>query len=755
MKKRVFVFMVALIMFCSPMLEAAAVKHYNRVEEYSTNITPASSHSSIRTAHAAAMATNYRVGWENRTGAQSFYSAFSVAEDGLVQMFLTSPQNSHMADERMDISIYRSGGEKIWSSDTEDATSGCWYYVGLEKGNYFISLEVNFTSLRTDGLESGFWMYLIPSKTSETEPNNTADTADIMPSSGSLRGWIDNPYWEVDYFAIEAEKNSTGYVTVWYEDVPEDVSLIDSLSAERGLSAFTTAIRESNWYGPFPNSTRLYSRLSVYFVDSTGKATRLPRQSDLMETKGELNQVSFTKGTNYIVVCGFEPNFDEQLGYCIQWDVKDTHVHNYMTDPDSFVNNCMGESYHLDSCSICGSQRKIIEESSHQFAYEHVYPTCTEPGHRSAVCSQCGYKEYDEVLPPAHNFARVEVYTHATCAQEGFAKYECVLCGYVEDRVVPTNAHRKYVLESVVPTCMEPGYVLYECYGCDAQFKEEYPIADHEFEYLTTLVPAGCGHDGLQTGVCRFCNEEIEISVPDTGHDYYATVLDAGNCSTPAELRMDCRNCDSSYMAQGDRGEHKWNSGRAEGDKIVFTCTYCGEEKSIDKYFADVGPGWYAESVTWAVDEGISTGVSASYFAPDSLCTRAQVVTFLWRAAGEPEEIYASNPFVDVSANAYYYKAVLWAVANGITTGVDSSHFAPDKACTRAQVVSFLHRAEGLPPAAGENSFADISNGLWCHDAVLWAVNNGITNGLSKTSFGPNEPCTRAQVLTFLWRDLV
>ena len=750
MKKIAAFLILALFMLCQPLYTASA-EHFNRVEHYCLELIPASDYSSFDDAHFAEQATNYRVGWENRLGNQSFFSAFTLEEDGLLQMNFSSPRNAHSLNEKMDLAIYRADGEKIWASDTEDEISSSYFYVGLESGSYMLSMEVNFASARTDGLESGFWLCLLPSEKCETEPNNNSASADKLHQSGSLRGWIDNPYWETDYFAIEVEEKTTGYITVWSEDVPEDASCIDSLSATPREGSFGSAIRGGIGYGPFPDSTRLYSRLSVYFVDSSGKTTELPRREDLMETKGELNLVDFTEGTNYIVVCGFEPHFAEQMGYCIQWDVKDTHIHNYMS---SYVNNCTGESYRSDVCTVCGDELRFPEESHHVIEYENVYPTCTEPGYKSAVCSLCGYQEYYEVLPPNHNMAIVEIYTQATCAQEGFAKKQCVLCGYTEDMVVPMNEHRKGIVDHKMPTCQEAGYGIYDCYTCDQSFEEIYPVTDHEFELLTTVLAAGCETEGLQKGVCHYCGEEFEFVIPAKGHDYYPVVLDEGSCTSRACVRMDCRGCDSSYMSEGNFGEHKWNGGTIHSGSIVSNCTLCGETKTIARYFDDVKPSWYAESVTWAVDNGISTGVSTTAFAPDALCTRAQVVTFLWRAAGEPGTNYTENPFADVSSEAYYYDAVLWAVANGITTGVDASHFAPNNSCTRAQVLAFLFRAEGTPPAAGESRFADIREGLWCHDAVLWAVNNGITNGLSADKFGPNEVCTRAQVLTFLWRDL-
>ena len=133
-------------------------------------------------------------------------------------------------------------------------------------------------------------------------------------------------------------------------------------------------------------------------------------------------------------------------------------------------------------------------------------------------------------------------------------------------------------------------------------------------------------------------------------------------------------------------------------------------------------------------------------------CTRAQVVTFLWRANGSPAPKSSANPFVDVDLNMWYGQAVLWAVEQGITKGVDAKHFAPDQGCTRGQVVTFLSRAMNGKPSSSKNPFSDVAKGAYYYDAVLWAVENNITTGLTTKTFGPDSTCTRGQIVTFLWR---
>ena len=172
--------------------------------------------------------------------------------------------------------------------------------------------------------------------------------------------------------------------------------------------------------------------------------------------------------------------------------------------------------------------------------------------------------------------------------------------------------------------------------------------------------------------------------------------------------------------------------------------------------FNDVPEGeWYYDPVLWAVEKGVTTGATANTFNPGGQCQRAQVVTFLWRAAGSPEPTGKVNPFADVKESDFYYKAVLWAVEMGITNGLTENTFGPFALCNRAQVVTFLWRSRNQPTVTGvENPFKDVNANDWYGPAVLWAVKNGITNGLSAKEFGVGSICNRAQVVTFLYRTM-
>ena len=169
--------------------------------------------------------------------------------------------------------------------------------------------------------------------------------------------------------------------------------------------------------------------------------------------------------------------------------------------------------------------------------------------------------------------------------------------------------------------------------------------------------------------------------------------------------------------------------------------------------FVDVPQSaYYQAAVDWAVANEITAGTSGTEFSPDETCTRAQAVTFLWRVNGQPNTT-GNNPFADVAAGSYYADAVQWAVANGITSGTSATTFEPDAPVTRAQVVTFLYRNAGSPSASGSTSFADVPTNAYYADAVRWAVSQGITAGTSATAFSPDESCTRAQIVTFLYRE--
>ena len=188
---------------------------------------------------------------------------------------------------------------------------------------------------------------------------------------------------------------------------------------------------------------------------------------------------------------------------------------------------------------------------------------------------------------------------------------------------------------------------------------------------------------------------------------------------------------------------------------VTVTATFM-EDNTMLNYFVDVPTdSYYYDAVLWGVEQGITNGTDDSHFDPNGLCTRAQAVTFLWRAAGSPAPKSTAMPFTDVPSGSYYETAVLWAVENGITKGTTDTTFSPDQSCTRGQIVTFLWRAESAPAAGTvDHPFTDVRSDAYYADAVLWAVKEGVTKGTSDTTFSPDDSCTRAQIVTFLWRAM-
>ena len=200
-----------------------------------------------------------------------------------------------------------------------------------------------------------------------------------------------------------------------------------------------------------------------------------------------------------------------------------------------------------------------------------------------------------------------------------------------------------------------------------------------------------------------------------------------------------------------DKGNGKFTF-TMPGSKVTVEANFKQIETEPENPFTDISKNdYFYDAVLWAADKGITSGVTDTLFAPNASCTRAQMVTFLWRANGSPKAT-GVNPFTDVSADAYYYDAVLWAAEKGITSGTTATTFSPDATLTRGQTVTFLWRANGSPAVSG-GSFSDVAADAYYASGVAWAVSEGITSGTGGNNFSPDAPCTRAQIVTFLYRD--
>lgn len=248
------------------------------------------------------------------------------------------------------------------------------------------------------------------------------------------------------------------------------------------------------------------------------------------------------------------------------------------------------------------------------------------------------------------------------------------------------------------------------------------------------------------------CNNYIHdpdvsiVEVTKCAHEHvYTSAVTAPTCTERGYTTHTC-SCGESYVdSYVDALGHKYNS--------VGACTVCGEkDPEYKNTFSDVGEYYATDAVIWASYNKITYGVAEGLFAPDEFCTRAQILTMLYRVAGEPKVESAKNPFNDVNEDDYFYNAVLWAVEKGITYGTSADKFSPYDNCTRAQSVTFLYRAAGEPKVTSSVSFTDVGADAFYANAVAWAAENGITYGTSTDKFSPYDTCTRAQAVTLIYR---
>ncbi len=308
------------------------------------------------------------------------------------------------------------------------------------------------------------------------------------------------------------------------------------------------------------------------------------------------------------------------------------------------------------------------------------------------------------------------VVTPPTCTEQGYTTYTSDEGAVYVDDYVEALGH-DYVTQTTAPTCTVRGYTIYTCSRCGDNFVDDYIDAlGHDYS-VVTAAPT-CTESGYTAYTCRRCGDEYEENITAALGHLFGKDGKAAKCDRCGEANPD-------------------------------------QKPSQGTGFDDVpADAYYAEAVSWAVESGITRGVSATKFGPDNGCTRGQVVTFLWRAAGAPSPSGSDNPFSDVRKGDYFYDAVLWAVENGITAGTSRTTFSPDATCTRGQIVTFLWRANGAPAVKStSNPFSDVRSEDYYYVAVLWAVENNITKGTGATAFSPSVTCTRAQIVTFLYRD--
>ncbi len=444
------------------------------------------------------------------------------------------------------------------------------------------------------------------------------------------------------------------------------------------------------------------------------------------------------------------------------------------TDPGNreYAYDPSTETYYDNTGSEVSEDDVMLAPAGHDFTMTVTDPTCTAGGYTTYTCSVCGdsYTD-DETEPLGHDY--IAVITDPTCTEGGYTTYTCSRCSdsYTGNETDPLG--HDYIAAVTEPTCTEGGYTSYTCSRCgDSYTGNETDPLGHD--YIAAVTEPTCTERGYTTFTCSRCGDSYTgDETSPLGHDYIAAVTEP-TCTEGGYTTFTCSRCGDSYTGnETDPLGHDWGEWISNNDasygKDGTKTRICRNDPShtetvtdpgsalIPVTFTDVREGaYYYDAVAWAVMKGITKGVSDTEFAPDNGCTRGQVVTFLYRAAGSPEISGADIPFTDVRDGAYYRDAVAWATKLEITRGTSETEFSPDDICTRGQVVTFLYRANGCPVTEGRiMDFRDVKPGAYYYDAVLWAVETGITNGTSDTTFSPDNTCSRGQIVTFLYRSVI
>ncbi len=403
-----------------------------------------------------------------------------------------------------------------------------------------------------------------------------------------------------------------------------------------------------------------------------------------------------------------------------------------------------------------------ILEHEHSFTSTD-FAFCDKTGYTEHTCSVCGYSYIEEGTVPAGHDYTWRVSRTPRYDTEGLATGYCTRCytPHPEEIVLPKLNTNDYIFVVTTPSsCVDYGVgtFTYMIGEFALQIECWLPLVEHTYE--STVIAPSCTEIGYTYNVCTVCGDSSTNALTDPlGHSYKEGVCT--RCGHIEDDSFDPELPDDPFFPL--EPELPGDPTFPEEPELPGDPSFPEEPETPNtpstpsiNPFHDVKDGdYFAEPVLWAVGKGITNGMSATSFAPNAPCTRGQIVTFLWRACGSPEPTKTDNPFKDVKPGEYYYKAVLWAVENGITTGLSATTFGPSATCTRGQVATFLWRSQGEPaPKSSNNPFSDVKVGDYYCNAVLWAVENDVTQGVGGGKFAPNASCTRGQIVTFLFRAI-
>ena len=417
--------------------------------------------------------------------------------------------------------------------------------------------------------------------------------------------------------------------------------------------------------------------------------------------------------------------------------------------------------------TVCDLLNEALEQSRYEFKFYQGkdYPVLTpqiafigiEDGKTycgevnfTVRCAESVTEDGEKLVPDEYNQYILLPGEHTITATDADGKSETIKVTVNADHT-PADAVRENEVAATCTTAGSYDEVVY-CSVCHEKISSTSKVIEklaHDFSVLQ--------HDETQHWFkCSRC-DATNSKIAHTGG--------TATCTAKAH----CEVCDAEY---GELAAHDF------GNNLEYCKNGCGTKnpnyvppynpphkpsvkpnptpskpETPENPFVDVKKDdYYYDAVIWAVGKGIAKGVTDTTFQPNASCTRAEMVTFLYRAAGSPEPTNKVNPFTDVAEDSYYYKAVLWAVEKGIAKGTSETTFSPNDTCTRGQAVAFLYRYANSPAVSGSNSFADVSKTAYYYDGTLWAVSKKVTEGTSATTFSPNDLCTRGQIVTFLYR---
>ena len=490
-------------------------------------------------------------------------------------------------------------------------------------------------------------------------------------------------------------------------------------------------------------------------------------------------------GDTVCAICGKEITKGETIQSKGHTEVIDAAVEATCTTPGKT------EGKHCSVCHAVIVEQKEIPALGHSWGEWTVTTpaSCTATGEETRTCDRCAATEKRELAKTGHTEV-VDPAVEATCTEPGKTEGKhCSVCHavIVAQEVVPMKEHTVVTVPGKAATCTEAGLTDGEkCSVCGKELKAQETIKalGHSWDEGKVTTAPTYEKTGVKTYTCGICKATKTESIPQLVNSGSGSSGGGSNKTTTYPVNIVTKTEDNGTTSSSSKMASKGNmvTITVEPDRYyvvdeviirdsrgkqlpvkdngdgTYTFEMPADKVMVEPTFSWVNPfvdvkntAYYTSAVEWTLKRMITQGTTDITFTPNGSCTRAHIVTFLWRAAGSPEPESAVS-FADVPAGSYYAKAVAWAVENGITLGTTDVTFSPNAACTRAQSVTFLYRASEAS-ASGAPTFYDVAEDAYYAAAVKWATDNGITNGIGNGLFGSNNTCTRAQIVTFLWRS--